>query len=293
MWQILLAEQKVRNVNKVIVAATGRIVCLLSGLAAAFYGVAVSAGNLAEATSHLRRLHHPWGRFEPGAWSVVREITETYSAEGTLVSETEVKTTLIGIDIDGVTLQIEPKMSIGGKSMPVVSRRIRQGFHGERLDQPVRVLEDRETRLEFLGRPMLCRVQRLEIQGTSTRTEVTVYYGDVPPYVYRRELRTLKLEDNSEVASQVWEVVNRSCRLLALVQDTYQVKITQKNTNGTRITLATVSPEVPGAVLRQSSMEFNQAGELVQKSSAELLEYGYELKPLRGILRFWRPRPLR
>jgi len=241
----------------------------------------------------LRRLHHPWGRFEPGAWAVVKEVTETYSPEGTLLSETELKTTLVGIDIEGVTLQIEPKMIVGGKPMPVTVQRLRQGFHGELLDSPVQVVEDRETQLIFLGRPISCRVQKLTIQGASTRTEVVLYYGDSPPYVYRREIATTKLDDSSLVSSQIWEVTGRSCRLLSVIQDTYQIKITQRTQKGTRITLATISPEVPGGMIRQTSMEFSPAGQLLQKSNGELLEYGYDLKPPRGLLRFWRPRPFR
>jgi hypothetical protein len=224
---------------------------------------------------------------------LVKEITETYSPEGTLLSETELKTTLVGIDIEGVTLQIEPKMIVGGKPMPVAVQRVRQGFHGEVLDSPIQVVEDREAELIFLERRISCRMQRLVIQGASTRTEVVLYYGDSPPYVYRRESATTKLDDNSLVSSQIWEVTGRSCRLLSVIQDTYQVKMTQRTQKGTRITLATISPEVPGGVIRQTSMEFNPAGQLLQKSNGELLEYGYELKPPRGLLRFWRPRPFR
>lgn len=241
----------------------------------------------------LRRIHHPWGRFEPGAWAVVKETTETYSEEGKLVVETEVKATLLAIDLEGVTLQVEPKILVGGKPMPATTRTIRQGFHGEPADETVRVLEDKEATVDFLGRSLPCRLQRLEIQGVSTRAEVSIFYGNVPPYIYRREVRTFKLEDGSEINSQVWEVVGRSCRLLALIQDTYQVKITHKSQQGTRITLATISPEVPGAVITQTTMEFNAAGQLFRKTSSELLEYGYELKSPRGFLRLWRPRPFR
>ncbi len=268
-------------------------VLVFFGFPLVFSGLGVGGGLLQGAVGGLRRLHHPWGRFEPGAWALVKEVTETYSPEGTLLSETELKTTLVGIDIEGVTLQIEPKMIVGGKPMPVTVQRVRQGFHGEFLDSPIQVVEDRETEFIFLERRISCRMQRLVIQGASTRTEVVLYYGDSPPYVYRRETATKKLDDNSLVSSQIWEVTGRSCRLLSVIQDTYQVKITQRTQKGTRITLATISPEVPGGVIRQTSMEFNPAGQLLQKSNGELLEYGYELKPPRGLLRFWRPRPLR
>lgn len=244
-------------------------------------------------TGQLRRIHHPWGRFEPGAWALVKEVAESYAPHGKLVAETELKTTLVGIDLEGVTLQIEPKVSVGGKPMPVVARQVRQGFHGEPLDQTIRLIEDKETVIQFLGRPLACRQQKIQVEGVSTRSEVTLFYGSVPPYIYRRESKVTKLEDGTEVSSQVWEVVGRSCRLLGLIQDTYQVKISQKTAQGTRITLATISPEVPGGLLTQTTMEFNAGGELVQKVNSELLEYGYEHKAPRGILRLWRPRPFR
>ncbi len=271
-----------------------RVKTLAAVIPLLFYGLSsFSQPTTSSSANYLRRIHHPWGRFEPGAWTLIKEVSESYSDRGKLVAETEIKTTLLGIDLEGVSLLVEPKVVAGGKPLPVVARQIRQGFHGAALDQAIELVEDKEVTIQFLGRTLPCRVQRLQVEGTSTKTQLTVYYGATPPYVYRRESKVFKTDDGTEVGSQVWEVVGRSCRLLGLIQDTYQVKMSQKTPQGTRITLATISPEIPGEILSQTTMEFNTAGELVQKVSAELLEYGYELKAPRGLLRLWRPKPFR
>ena len=54
--------------------------------------------------------HHPWGRFQPGSWSRVRVITETFKG-GKRSSEIKtVTTTLVRVDEDGVVLTGETKI---------------------------------------------------------------------------------------------------------------------------------------------------------------------------------------
>jgi len=244
--------------------------------------------------SFLKRIHHPWGRFDPGAWALVRETTETYLPEGLLTIQTEVKTTLLALDIEGVTLQIESKMFAGEREISSTMRKLKQGFHGESLERPVRVVEDIDTVLPFLGHNVQCRKQTMEISDSNTVTRITLYYADREPYLLRRESKTVSTRDASEeLSTSVLEVVGSSCRLLSLIRTTYQVKLTQKTAKGWRLTLATISPEVPGGIVSQTTMEFDDKGEIRQKSSVELLEYGFERLPPRGILRLWRPRPFR
>ena len=61
----------------------------------------------------LTRQHHPWGQFQPGAWSLVRVTTESFEGGQMLKSVTETSTTLSGVDETGVTLKVEVAVLVG------------------------------------------------------------------------------------------------------------------------------------------------------------------------------------
>ena len=74
--------------------------------------LSTSAGGLHAA---ITRQMHPWGRFEPGAWKVVRVDTVTYDASGSMRSVYEAKTTLSDVSDMDVTLEVERHLDVAGK----------------------------------------------------------------------------------------------------------------------------------------------------------------------------------
>jgi hypothetical protein len=75
---------------------------------------------------------HPWGQFQPGSRSVVRVTTETYNEQDQVVgtSVIDTTTTLVGVDKEGVTLEIESCVEVVGKRFDGKPQTIKQGFHG-------------------------------------------------------------------------------------------------------------------------------------------------------------------
>ena len=98
--------------------------------------------------------HHSWGRFEPGAWKVVRVVTETYDDHGALASTNiaETKTTLRKVDADGVTLEVEVGMEVAGKQFAAQPQCLKQGFHGELLSSDLRTEPPRPGQVVIEGR---------------------------------------------------------------------------------------------------------------------------------------------
>src|SRR3990167_7403034 len=94
--------------------------------------VSVCALATAEESGVTARFH-PWGLFDPGAWKTVRVVTETLDERGQVVSTstTDSKTTLVDIDNDGVTLEIQASMEVAGKRFEAEPQTVKQGFHGE------------------------------------------------------------------------------------------------------------------------------------------------------------------
>ena len=111
--------------------------------------------------------HHAWGRFRPGAWKLVRVVTETFDDHGSLASTnlTETKTTLQKVETDGVTLEIEVGMEVAGKQFDAQPQCIKQGFHGELLSPDLKVKPSQPGQVVIEDRNVPCRIQQLELAG--------------------------------------------------------------------------------------------------------------------------------
>ena len=81
----------------------------------------------------LARQHHPWARFEPGAWKKVRVVTETLDEAGnvTSTSTTDTTTLLEFVDADTYSLQLEVTVDVAGKRFQTPPQYIEQGYFGE------------------------------------------------------------------------------------------------------------------------------------------------------------------
>ncbi len=256
------------------------------------FGQAVKAN--ANSPARLGCKHHPWGRFSPGTWVRVRVESETFEGGDTLRSVSEILTTLRSIDQSGVTLQLQMHVEVGGKQLDTEPQIVRQGFHGELLDQPIKLTHLGAGEVTFLGRKVPCQIDRVEIRGPATKTVTKIYYSDsIEPYVLRRESVTTDLEGKKILDEKTSEVVDISCRLLGPARTRYHVKTVEHRGENTITTLAVTSLSIPGAILSQVSSEVDGSGRLVQRSTLTLLEYGYqtELEPSRFFRR--RSRSLR
>jgi hypothetical protein len=238
---------------------------------------AVCASGMAEETGITAKLH-PWGRFDPGAWKLVRVVTETLDEHGQVVSTTaaETETTLVDIDNDGVTLEIQTCMEVAGKRFQAEPQTVRQGFHGE-LSGPNLTLQNPiggEVTIEDRRHP--CKVQPLEIVGTAERSSVRLYYSaTLWPYVLRRESVT-KDSDGKTLSETNVEVtaLDMPVRVQDETRSGAHVKTVQRNGKGTVTGLSVVVSEVPGGVVSQSQKEVDRTGRVVRRSTLQLVDYG-------------------
>ena len=133
---------------------------------------------------------HPWGRFDPGAWKLVRVVTETLDEHGQVVSTNtaDTKTTLVDIDNDGVTLEIQTCMEVAGKRFQAEPQTVKQGFHGELAGPNLTLQKPLDGEVVIEDRRRACKVQPLEIVGPTEKTNVRLYYSPTLwPYVLKRE----------------------------------------------------------------------------------------------------------
>jgi hypothetical protein len=227
-----------------------------------------------------RRLH-PWGCFAPGAWKLVRVVTETLDQTGTVqnTTTTETMTTLESLDKDGVALLIQGIVQMAGKRLEAEPRCVEQGFFGQRTGAGVTIKDLGTADLTIEGRKIACRVDQVEEKTATARTVTKVYFSDtVAPYVLRRESVTTDPEGKKKLNETTITVValDLPWRVLSEIKSTALVHAVSRQPKGMTETWAITSPDVPGGVVQHASKELADNGRLVRRSTLELVDYGRE-----------------
>ena len=234
----------------------------------------------AQAPGALRQ-RHPWARFEPGAWKLVRVVTETFDEQGALAntSTTETRTTLKQVDADGVTLLIEVVVEIGGRRLDAEPQEVRQGFHGELAGQQVKVTDGGPATVTIDGRPYPCQIEQTQcISANSLIVTKTYYSATVAPYALKLESTTTDLQTGAKLSETDWQVTSlgTSCRVLKQPRNAAQVTSVHRHTRGTTTTVTATSIDVPGGIICHSAKEVDANGRLVRRSTLELVAYGLD-----------------
>jgi hypothetical protein len=238
---------------------------------------------------------HPWGRFQPGAWQLVRVATETLDENGQVAgtSVAERQTSLMKVEEDGVTLQVDVCVEVAGKRLGAEPRTVKLGFHGERAGADLKVAEGETGYVVIERQKIPCQILQLESAGPTSKTVTKVYYSaKVAPYVLKRESATTDLNGQTTLSEVSIDVVrlNMPHQVLSECKNAAFVEGVQKHAKGTVITLAFTSTDVPGGIVWHSCKELDKDGRLIRRSTLELLNYG--LKSERGRLGlFGRKRP--
>ncbi len=235
----------------------------------------------ADGQSGIGAKHHPWGRFEPGAWKLVRVTTESLDEKGIVVntSNTETMTILTAVGKDGLTLEIHATIEVAGKRFDSEPQTLTVGFHGEPLSPQLKTKPPAAAHVLVEGEKIPCRVQELELVNPASKTITSVYYSDtVAPYVLKRHSITTDLESNNTISELTLEIEARQMpwRLFGRLKSAALVKSVQKHAKGTAVTWIITVPEVPGGVVSQTSKEVDSQGRIVRRSTLELIDYGLQ-----------------
>jgi len=239
----------------------------------------------------IPRESHPWARFRPGSWKLVRVTTESFDEAGkpASTSVTETKTMLLSVDATTYELQIDVTVDVAGKKFASEPKVTRQGFQGEGDGQKatVRPLGDRE--LTIGDRKFTAHTAEIEIGGKDSRKVTWLYYlPGSTPYILARRSMTFdadgKLQQETQVESkklQAWRT------LLGFRRSTWETTTTQKHAAGRIVTDEVHCLDIPGGVVGHTSEEFDEKERLVRRSKLELVNFGVATPDMP--LRFRRP----
>lgn len=242
--------------------------------------MATCPGTVRGKPTSIGKEHHPWGHFEPGAWKLVRVVTETLDEEGVVTStSTETKTTLLKIEEDGITLGIEVTVEVAGKRFEAEPKCVKQGFHGEIASPDIKIGQARDAQLTIEGRNIPCRTQKIERSDASNKTVTNVYFSDkVRPRIIKRESITSDPKGKTKTSETTVTVValDMPCKVLAEMKSSALMKTINKHAKGVVSTWALICRDVPGGVVEFWSKEVDGNGQLLSRSTLELLNYGLE-----------------
>jgi hypothetical protein len=244
---------------------------------------------------------HPWGRFDLGTWKTVRVETETLNEQGRVVGKsiTDTKTTLVDLDNDGVTLEIQACMEVAGKRFQAEPQIVKQGFHGEPLGPSLKIKQLADGQIAIQERNIPCKSQQLESSTSNARTVTTIYFSTTTaPYILKRE-SVVADPEGKEISKTSVDVIALDApleqgiwTLRGEAKKAIKLRTVHKNANGVVTTLADFLPEVPGGVVCNTSKECDKNGRLVRQSQLKLIDYNDDPEKDRSGM-FGRKRPNR
>lgn len=233
--------------------------------------------------SGLTRDLHPWGRFYryQGAWKRYRVTTETLDENGAVLSTniSETKTTLETVDADGVLLRVEAVVEIAGKRLLTQPRHVRQSFHGDAVNGKPVIKSVGMSQVVIEGQTIPCHVEEAEFATAQGKTVTRTYYSTtVPPFLLRRESTTTDRDGKTILEQSTLNVISldRPCKVLPQLKRAAWVEAVSTTPNGSTITRAFTSPEVPGGVVCHTAEEHDKTGRLVRRSNLVVVDYGLE-----------------
>jgi hypothetical protein len=268
---------------------TGSVRLSLAGIVG---GLLVAAVCCAQATeletapvdTPPTRQRHPWGRFRPGSWKKISLITETFDGDGKVINTSiaRTRTTLSGVNDDGVTLKVEATVDLAGKQVQSEPQVLLQGWHGDAPERETVVEDLGADAVTISGKRIACRIEQAESLTPGGRIVTKTWLSDrVSPYMLRRESTTYDRDSGEVVCQTQVEVValSRAIRLLRRHRQAAEMRIVYTHPAGVTRTRLWSSLEVPGGVVAQESEEFDGEGRLARRSKLQLVGYSSEFLP--------------
>ncbi len=230
--------------------------------------------------------HHPWGRFEPGAWRRLLIVSETFDENGLLVgrSETQRKETLLSHTQNQYTLRLETTIDVGGKRLPGPTQELTYGLL---TDSPARITSleiGAPATISLQGQAIPCEQWLMTLpmgQGSTGQgggsVETLYYNADIFPYLLRRERQ--EIVEGKRVGELTSNVVRIGVPIVidSAILSAYHTVTTRKSPSGATSERQAVSlQEVPGGLVSESATEYGVTGRRVRWTVTRLVAYGLQ-----------------
>lgn len=227
-----------------------------------------------------------WARFKPGAWKKVRVVTESLDPEGNVVSTSTTDTTtfLESISENCYSLSTTITVEVAGKKFDAEPKLVERGFNGELSGTTSLIDRVGQATFTIDDKKIPCQVYEYSIRADDKKQQNRVYYtaNFSPKVVYRASTttdasgeKTLYETEESLVA------VDMPYKVGEQTFSTVHYQTVRNSRKSKTTTLAFVSDEVPGGVIAHTSKELDSSGQLIRRSTLELVDFGLESEPQR------------
>ncbi len=249
----------------------------------------------------LSRQHHPWARYQPGAWRKVQTITSVLDKDGSVTSRnmTTQTETLETVAEGKYVLKVQATVDLGGKQIvgEAKTRVLHIETDGAGSVSTSRRLGDRPV--VIAGRQVEAQLWELRYQqGDQNLLDRVSYATKLFPYVLRRvtyldqgRVESVASESEDEIADPdnktSSDTVEEDSELIALAMPCHDsagrirfcacFRTITYRSKGDRVRLAYCSPDVPGGEISVGTTDFDADGNPVRISATSLLDHGGEL----------------
>jgi hypothetical protein len=230
------------------------------------------------------RSTHPWAQFGSGSFSLLKRTSETTDEKGRReTTVTHTRTTLLAIDEETYTLKIETIVDAGGKQIvgdPKIVRRTFDDLPAEATPTVKDVPDENSVVVEKKKLP--CRVYEVSFNNEVHRTTTKTYYNSaIAPHVLQRKTSTIDAQSGNEQRYVEQKVIafDMPCRVGNEMKSGAHVQIEETHSGGTVMTIVVLCRDVPGGVVSQTSREMDTRGNVIRRSTLELVDFGVKEEP--------------
>jgi len=191
-------------------------------------------------------------------------------------SETETTTTLTAVDNDTYTRRVNVTFKVAGKEFTAEPRLITKGLNGEDVGQSVTISEVGPGKLVVDGEEIKSQVRRLVINGGNTKRITTFHYCDSKsPYVFKLETKATDADGKETNYTSKVDVVDvdKPRKVLWQFKNASRIKTVHQRPNGKTVTEEWYSSDIPGGVVSHKSIELDESGRVIRRSTLKLLDY--------------------
>ena len=221
--------------------------------------------------------HHWWGPCGVGSWKKVRVVTDILDSKGKVTSTTKsvTTTTLMKADRRDYVLRMEVEMQLGEKRFVAEPRTVtRNFFFGD--NQKARFVQTgRTANLKINGHTIPGTIREVTLNSEKGQRVSSVHYSaQNPPYVFKRKTTASdgkgQLQYTTEMDVNEYGIAHK---VLGESKRVCHIKTVHAQDKLITTTNEVYCPDVPGGVIAHTSKTTDQAGNIVRRSTLELIDY--------------------
>ncbi len=252
-----------------------RIIPLISLLVAIFATTSSWAQESGAAPLSLRD-YHGWGRFLPGSWRKVRVRKEAFGDDGEVisVSVSETKTTLTKVNDHDFEILTESSIEVAGqKYVPAPQMSTRDYFGVPEAASPKKV---RQTDYVLNGLRTKCEVYEVVVLTANSKRVTHFHVPDDGSGLVLRQNTIATSRDGQRLFQIDVDVLaqNMPLKIMADTMPCAYLRTVQVTGDKKVVTVEAYSQAVPGGVVSQSVKVLDRKGRLLERQTAELIDYG-------------------